>query len=88
VGTQENALLVPQRAVTELQGNYQVAVVNNDNKVAIENVKVGDRVGQLWMINDGLKAGQRVIADGAMKVRPGVQVNPKPFTETASSKGR
>jgi membrane fusion protein (multidrug efflux system) len=88
VGTQENALLVPQRAVTELQGSYQVAVVDNENKVAIENVKVGDRVGQLWMINDGLKAGERVIADGAMKVRPGVQVNPKPFTETASRKER
>ncbi|PYT12484.1 MAG: efflux transporter periplasmic adaptor subunit, partial [Acidobacteria bacterium] len=88
VGIQENALLVPQRAVTELQGKYQVAVVNDDNKVAIENVKVGDRVGPLWMINDGLKAGERVIADGVMKVRPGVQVNPKPFTETASVKER
>ena len=88
VGIQENALLVPQRAVTELQGKYQVAVVNDDNKVAIENVKVGDRVGPLWMINDGLKAGERVIADGVMKVRPGVQVNPKPFTETATAKER
>jgi RND family efflux transporter MFP subunit len=88
VGTQENALLVPQRAVTELQGNYQVAVVDADNKVAIENVKVGDRVGPLWMITEGLKAGQRVIADGAMKVRPGALVNPKPFTETTSGQGR
>ncbi len=71
-------MLVPQRAVTELQGNYLVAVVNDDNKVAIENVKVGDRLGPLWVINDGLKPGQRVITDGVMKVRPGVQVNPKP----------
>ena len=77
VGMQENALLVPQRAVTEMQGNYQVAVVNDDNKVAIENVKVGDRVGPLWMISEGLKPGQRVITDGLMKVRPGTQVNPK-----------
>jgi len=77
VGMQENALLVPQRAVTELQGNYQVAVVTDDNKVAIENVKVGDRVGPLWMISEGLKPGQRVITDGLMKVRPGVAVNPK-----------
>jgi len=83
VGMQENALLVPQRAVTELQGNYQVAVVNDDNKVAIENVKVGDRVGSLWIVTQGLKPGQRVIADGAMKVRPGMQVDPKPFVETA-----
>ena len=88
VGTREHALLVPQRAVTELQGSYQVAAVNDDNTVAIENVKVGDRVGPLWMIEDGLKAGQRVIADGAMKVRPGVQVNPKPFVENASVRER
>jgi RND family efflux transporter MFP subunit len=84
VGMQENALLVPQRAVTEMQGNYQVAVVDNGNKVTIENVKVGDRVGSLWMIKEGLKPGQRVIADGAMKVRPGIEVNPKPFVEPAS----
>jgi len=88
VGTREHALLVPQRAVTELQGNYQVAAVNDDNTVAIENVKVGDRVGPLWMIEDGLKAGQRVIADGAMKVRPGIQVDPKPFVEKASAQER
>jgi multidrug efflux pump subunit AcrA (membrane-fusion protein) len=54
----------------ESHGNYQVAVVNNDNKVAIENVKVGDRVAQLRIINDGLKAGQRVIVDGMSKIRP------------------
>jgi len=88
VGTQENALLVPQRAVTELQGNYQLAVVNDDNKVAIQNVKVGDRIGAMWIVNDGLKPGQRVIADGQMKIRPGLQVNPKPFSATASSKAR
>jgi membrane fusion protein (multidrug efflux system) len=79
VGTQENALLVPQRAVAELQGSYQVAAVDDNNKVAVENVKMGDRVGPLWIVTDGLKPGQRVIADGAMKVRPGMQVNPKPF---------
>jgi RND family efflux transporter MFP subunit len=88
VATRQNALMVPQRAVTELQGNYLIAVVNHDNKVAIENVKVGDRIGSLWMINDGLKPGQVVIADGVMKVRPGVQVNPKPFAESASSETR
>lgn len=88
VGTQEHALLVPQRAVTEMQGNYQVAVVGDDNKVAIATVKVGDRVGSRWVITDGLKAGQRVIASGAMKVGPGLQVNPKPFVETTSGKGK
>jgi RND family efflux transporter MFP subunit len=77
-GTQRDALLVPQRAVMESHGNYQVAVVSNDNKVAIENIKVGDRVAQLWIINDGLKAGQRVIVDGMSKIRSCFQVNPKP----------
>ena len=77
VGLQQNALLVPQRAVTELQGNYQVAVVDDDNRVAIKNVKVGDRIGPLWIVNDGLEPGQRVITDGVMKVRPGVQVKPE-----------
>ncbi len=86
VATRENALLVPQRAVTELQGNYQVAVVNPDRKVSIENVKVGDRVGSLWMINEGLKPGQQVVAEGIMKVRPGLEVTPQPFTEPSASK--
>jgi RND family efflux transporter MFP subunit len=88
VETRENALLVPQRAVTELQGNYQVAVVTEENKVAIENVKVGDRVGASWIIDGGLNAGDRVIVDGAMKVRPGMQVDPKPSVGTASAKER
>lgn len=88
VGTNQNALLVPQRAVTEMQGSYLVAVVGDDNKVAVENVKVGERVGQQWMITSGLKPGQTVICDGAMKVRPGSPVNPKPFAQTASSKVR
>jgi RND family efflux transporter MFP subunit len=80
------ALLVPQRAVTELQGSYQVAVVDSQNKVSIQPVKVGQRVGSLWVIEDGLKPGERVICEGAQKVRPGAQVNPKPFT-TASADG-
>jgi len=83
IATQQNALLVPQRAVTELQGNYQVAVVGTDNKVSIENVKVGDRIGALWMISDGLKGGERVIVEGLMKVGPGAVVNPKPVSATA-----
>jgi membrane fusion protein (multidrug efflux system) len=85
VGMRENALLVPQRAVTELQGNYEVATVDADNKVAIQNVKAGDRVGQMWIIDDGLRPGQRVIAEGAMKVGPGLQVTPKPFIQPAEN---
>ena len=75
----EGALVVPQRAVSELQGGYQVAVVGADNKVSIRPVKVGERDGTMWIINDGLKPGERVVAEGTQKVRPGVTVQPKPF---------
>jgi membrane fusion protein (multidrug efflux system) len=74
------ALLVPQRAVTELQGTYQIAVVDNQNKVNIATVKVGERAGSMWIIEDGLKPSDRVVAEGVQKVRPGAQVNPKPFS--------
>ncbi len=75
--TKEEALLVPQRAVAELQGSYQVAVVGPDNKVSIRPVKVGDRVDNMWIIEEGLKPGESVVAEGTQKVRPGVTVNPK-----------
>jgi RND family efflux transporter MFP subunit len=90
IRVQQDALLVPQRAVTELQGGYQVAVVDGENKVSIRTVKVGDRVGNRWVIAEGLKRGERVVAEGLQKVRPGMTVNPKPFTaETADTiKGR
>ena len=84
--TKEDALLVPQRAVTELQGNYQVAVVASDNKIEIRTVKVGDRVGTTWIIDDGLKAGETVVAEGTQKVRPGAVVNPKPFASSSAEK--
>lgn len=83
VRTEHNALLVPQRAVSELQGSYQVAVVDSENKVSIQPVTVGEKVGSDWIIADGLKPGQRVVAEGTQKVRPGAQVNPKPFVAQA-----
>jgi membrane fusion protein (multidrug efflux system) len=79
VRTQQDALLVPQRAVTELQGGYQVAVVDAAGKVNIRTVTVGDRVGHQWIIADGLKPGETVIVEGAQKVRPGMKVSAKPF---------
>ena len=79
-------MLIPQRAVSELQGVYQIAVVGGDNKVSIRTVTVGERVGSQWIIENGLKVGERVVAEGVQKVRPGTQVNPKPFG--ADSKGR
>jgi membrane fusion protein (multidrug efflux system) len=80
----QGALLVPQRAVSDLQGTYQVAVVDNENKVRIATVKVGERVGSMWIIEDGLKPRERVVTEGVQKVRPGAQVNPKPLTTGAS----
>lgn len=75
----EGALLVPQRAVSELQGTYQVAVVDPDNKVSIRTVKLGDKSGALWVVEEGLKAGESIVTEGTLKVRPGMTVSPKPF---------
>ncbi len=83
IRVQEDALLVPQRAVSELQGGYQVAVVDGENKIGIRAVKVGDRVSNQWIIAEGLKQGERVVAEGVQKVRPGMLVNPKPFVVEA-----
>jgi len=83
VRVQKDAVLVPQRAVSELQGAYQVAVVDAQNKVSIRTVQVGDRVGTQWIVADGLKPGERVVAEGVQKVRPGMLVNPKPFAVEA-----
>jgi len=86
--TKDGALLVPQRAVTEMQGTYQVAVVDNGNKISIRNVKPSDTVGAQWIIDQGLKPGERVVAEGVQKVRPGMTVNPKPYTATAETAGK
>jgi len=74
--TAHGALLVPQRAVSELQGSYQVAVVDADNKVHIQPVQIGERSGTQWIIKDGLHLGERVIIEGLQKVREGTVVNP------------
>src|SRR5271163_4709534 len=86
--TQPGALLIPQRAVTELQGSYQVAVVDAENKVSIRTVTPGERTGSDWIIANGLKPGERVVAEGAQKLRPGTQVNPKPYVvQTTTAEG-
>ena len=79
----KGALLVPQRAVLEQQGQYLVAVVGADNKVDIHPVKVGERIGKDWIVTEGLKPGERVVVEGLQKVRAGITVNPKPFTASA-----
>jgi RND family efflux transporter MFP subunit len=77
VGVRAAALLVPQRSVTETQGSYLVAVVDPNNTIRFAPVKVGDRVGSKWVIEEGLKPGERVVTDGLFKIRPGAPVNPK-----------
>lgn len=81
----EEALLVPQRAVTELQGIYQIAVVGPDNKVNIRPIKLSEKSGSSWVVEDGLQAGESVVAEGTLKVRPGMTVSPKPFVARVSS---
>jgi RND family efflux transporter MFP subunit len=72
------ALLVPQRAVSELQGRYQIAAVGPNNKITIRGVQVGDRIGEMWVLNSGVAAGDRVVTEGIDKVRDGMAVNPIP----------
>jgi len=77
IDVKKGALLVPQRAVQELQNLHSIAVVGADNKVSFRNVTVGPREGSLWVIEEGLKAGERVIVEGLQKVRDGAVVSPK-----------
>jgi RND family efflux transporter MFP subunit len=79
-----NALIVPQKAVNELQGTYQLAVVGSDNKVSIRAVNVGDRVGPMWIVESGVKPGELVIVEGLQKVQNGSTVKIK---QTALAKG-
>jgi membrane fusion protein (multidrug efflux system) len=83
VRIQQNALLVPQRAVSELQAGYLVAVVGPDNKVIIQPVKMGQKSGDMWIVDEGLKRGERVVAEGVQKVQEGTQVNPKPYQSSS-----
>ena len=80
------ALLVPQRAVGDVQGSFMVAVVGADNKVDIRRVKPSEKVGSLWVIDEGLKPGEKVIAEGIQKVRQGMVVAPKHVEAEAQAK--
>ena len=73
----QGVVLVPQRAVTELQGSFQVDVVDSANKVSIRPVRVGEQMGKSWIIEEGLKSGERVIVEGLQKARPDMVVNPR-----------
>lgn len=82
------ALLVPQRAVSEMQGKHLVAVVRPDNTVNLRPVRPAETVGSLWVIEEGLKPGERVIVEGVQKVREGVKVTPKPAADPAKTAAR
>lgn len=82
IQTQENAMLVPQRAVTELQGSFQVDVVGNDHRVTIRSVQVGDQVGTMWIVQKGLKPGEQVVTEGQQSLQPGALVDPRPSKST------
>ena len=84
VEMKSGAILVPQRAVQELQSLYSVAVVAADNKVTFKNVKVGPRVETLWVIEDGLKPGDQVVAEGLQALRDGITVRTKPLEQSAA----
>jgi len=81
-GVDKAALLVPQRSVVEAQGSYSVVVVDSNNQASIRPVKTGERVGQMWVITEGIKAGEQVIAEGMQKAREGATVRPKQFNST------
>ena len=83
IRTQPGALLVPQRAVSELQGGFQVAVVDAQNTVNVRTVTVGDKVDSRWIIPSGLNAGDRVVAEGVQRMHTGIHVNPRPFVAEA-----
>jgi RND family efflux transporter MFP subunit len=83
----KGALLIPQQAVSELQGVYQVGVVGADNKVEIKIVKLGPQFGDMWIVESGLQLGEHVIVDGLQRVKTGTAVEPAPFKDTQTDAG-
>ena len=81
----KGALVVPQEAVNELQGSFQVAVVDQNNKVSIRPVKMGERIGAMWEVAEGLKPGDKVVVEGLQKAREGSTVIPKDWTPPADA---
>jgi membrane fusion protein (multidrug efflux system) len=84
IGTEKDALLIPQQAVNEVQGEYQVVVLGVDNKAEFRSVKVGERSGGDWIITKGLKPNERIVVEGFQKLRNGTPVAAKPYTATVA----
>jgi membrane fusion protein (multidrug efflux system) len=85
--TLAGAVCIPQKAVSELQGVFQVVVVGEGNKAEIRTVKMGPRFGELWVVKEGLKAGEKVVVEGLQSVKPGGEVNPRPIEEMKKAEG-
>jgi membrane fusion protein (multidrug efflux system) len=83
----KGVMQVPQRAVTELQGSFLVDVVDAGNKVSVRPVRVGEQIGKAWVIEDGLKAGERIIVEGLQKVHADSVVSPRPVTQPVERQG-
>ena len=81
----KDALLIPQQAVSELQGIYQVGVVGSDNKATIKTVTLGPQSGDMWVVKSGLEAGENVIVDGLQRIKTGMTVAPVPFKDTQAN---
>jgi membrane fusion protein (multidrug efflux system) len=81
----KDALLIPQQAVSELQGIYQVGVVTSDNKATIKSVKLGPQFGDMWVVEEGLNAGDNVVVDGLQRIKNGMTVSPTPFKDTQAN---
>ena len=80
-GTRKNAILVPQRAVSEVMYKHFVSIVNSENKVEMKEVKLGARIGRLWMVESGLDGTETIVVEGIQKVRTGTSVKTEPMTE-------
>jgi membrane fusion protein, multidrug efflux system len=87
VAIQKDALLIPQRAVNEVQGEYQVVALTDDNRAEFRSIEVGERSGEDWIVTKGLKANDRIVVEGFQKLRDGMPVAPKPYSAAAADAG-
>lgn len=83
----KGALLIPQQAISELQGVYRVAVVLDDKTVSIKNINLGPQAGDMWIVESGLQAGDKIVVDGLQRIRSGMTVTPSPFKNTQAGAG-
>ena len=79
--TVPNAILIPQRAVTDVMYKHFVYVINSDNTVSMKEVQLGARVGKLWLVKSGLDGTENIVVEGIQKLQQGAKVNPTPMTE-------